>query len=117
MPKTWWEEPLDQIGHFVIGFVARFLFADYYWWRREAVRQWPPGKPVNVMHGREVEGWRKAWSPEYQVESEGVTWGEEYFPADRVKDMMTDMRWYVIGGQCADVVRAGSIIWWVLVKS
>jgi hypothetical protein len=77
MSKPPWLEPLEQTGHFFMGFGARLVFLDYLLWRREAVTQWPPG---DVVDG--------------------------YAPLDRVQDMMTDMRWYFIGGTCADVVRA-----------
>lgn len=96
MSKPRWLEPLEQTGHFWVGFLARLTFLDYLWWRREAVSQWPPGKPFWALD----DGW------------DGY---EEVTQLDRVKDMMTDIRWYVIGGTCADVARAaGLVLWWVL---
>jgi hypothetical protein len=90
MSKPSWLEPLEQTGHFFMGFGARLVFLDYLLWRREAVTQWPPGKPWSVawVLGNPIKGW------------------SDVTQLDRVQDMMTDMRWYFIGGTCADVVRA-----------
>jgi hypothetical protein len=95
MSKPSWLEPLEQTAHFFMGFGARLVFLDYLLWRREAVTQWPPG---DTVHLRLNDG-----PPPHYVGYEGE--GKPYAPHDRVWDMMTDMRWYFIGGTCADVVR------------
>lgn len=90
MPKPDWLEPLEQAAHFAMGFGARLVFLDYLLWRREAVTQWPPGKPFVDLSGKLVT------------------------QLDRVQDMITDIRYYYIGGTVADVFRAGLVLWWML---
>ena len=109
MSKPDWLEPLEQTGHFFMGFGARLVFLDYLLWRREAVKQWPPGKPFMIANLEAFhEQTRKAFKgePVDRVVDEMVT------QLDRVEDMMTDMRWYTIGGTCADVVRAAGVLFW-----
>ncbi len=89
MGKPSWLEPLEQAGHFFMGLGARIVFLDYLLWRREAVTQWPPGKPFEVVSGR---GTNKVSVLVTQM--------------DRVEDMvLNDMRWYQIGGIAGDVIR------------
>lgn len=95
MSKPKWLEPLEQFAHFWMGFGARLTFLDYLLWRREAVTQWPPGKPFRVVTADTV-------------------WGGWVTQLDRVQDMVTDMRWYSIGGTAADLLRAGLVLWWVI---
>jgi len=96
VPKPDWQEPLEQFAHFWMGFGARLVFLDYLLWRREAVTQWPPGDPFFVKG------------------PPGSTWPILVTRLDRVRDMVTDMRWYTIGGTAADVCRVGLAAWWVL---
>ncbi len=95
MPKPDWQEPAEQFGHFVLGICARLTFLDYLLWRREAVTQWPPGDPFIAD----------------KLMQKGH--GELVTQLDRVQDMMTDMRWYTIGGTVADIARAWFVLWWV----
>ncbi len=106
MPKPDWLEPLEQAAHFAMDFGARLVFLDYLLWRREAVTQWPPGDPL-WLYKEKFRG--------YVVVDTNHLGAVGYFPQDRVKDMMTDMRWYTIGGTVADVFRAGLVLWWMLV--
>ena len=96
MPKPEWQEPAEQFAHFWMGFFARLTFLDYLLWRREAVTQWPPGDPF--------------------IANDDANMGMPVFVTHltRVQDMVTDMRWYTIGGTVADLVRAGLVLWWVM---
>ena len=99
MPKSKWQVPIEQGLHFLMGFGLRLVFADYFWYWRERTQQWPPGESHLV--------WFE--NPHMQ----GAI-GKTYQPLDRVEDLMTDIQFYVIGGQVADVVRAGLVLWWGL---
>ena len=102
MPKPDWLEPLEQFAHFWMGFGARLTFLDYLLWRREW-RKLPP----------ENDRYPVKWLS-LSDEGDGRSFvGEEYWAATRVLDMMTDMRWYTIGGTVADVFRAGLVAWWL----
>ena len=41
-------EPVEQVGHFFMGFGAGLLNLGLLLWWREWVKQWPPGEPFTI---------------------------------------------------------------------
>ena len=114
MTKPAWLEPLEQTGHFFMGFGCRLLYLDYLLWRREK-KQLPPAterEPVlwaqqivfgsGPFLGQDTGKWDASEQPAFPDD-------RQYWSANRVRDMMEDMRWYYIGATCAEVVRWGLI--------
>lgn len=103
-PTDW----LDQPAHFLMGFGARLLYLDLLLWNREAVTQWPPETarfPVLYVDMR--NGSQTRWSASInQVYGQTV-----YLSEERVRDMLKDMKWYMIGATCAEPFRWALVIW------
>lgn len=98
---------IEQTGHFFMGVVAG-LTSTYLWlWRRENIKQWPPGDPIWVYT---EDGGFTDVDPNYPQ-------SKEYFPADRVWDKAIDELAYSIGFTVGGLTRAGLLIygglkWW-----
>lgn len=105
-------EALDQFGHFWMGFGARLTYLDYLLWRREAKKQYPPGEELWLVKDEPLyaifpdEDKALEYAQSHDLKSKRVS---RITQLDRVDDMLTDMRWYVIGATCAEPVR------WLLV--
>lgn len=113
MPKPQWLEPLEQTGHFWMGFGARLVYLDWLYWRREAVKQWPPATDrdplldVRPTNREDVfMGYRVKWRP--------GSLANTYCSLYRAEDTLRDLGWMIVGATCAELVRwpvVGFLIW------
>lgn len=111
MPKPKWLEPLEQTAHFWVGFGARLLYLDLLYWRREAVKQWPPATDkLPLLEVEFEELYVRAW----RVLPGEPTGDETYCPLSRAEDTLKDLHWMIVGATCAELVRwpiVGVLIW------
>ena len=102
MPKPKWLEPLEQTAHGCMGFGASLIFADILWYRRERVKQWPPENArLPVLYVDMRNGDLTRWSASIN-EVYGAT---VYLSSERVIDMMTDIRSYIIGSTIGHFIK------------
>lgn len=112
MPKPAWLEPLEQTGHFWMGFGARLLYLDLLYWRREAVKQWPPATDVlPIMRIKTKDPAQGTYSAH---RDDGTAFGASYCSLARAEDTLRDLHWMIVGATCAELVRwpvVGFLIW------
>ncbi len=111
MPKPSWLPNLERAAHMAMGAGARLLYLDLLLWRRERITQWPPKTnklPVAYLD-LAIEDAFLICTTAYWYKHGMVDDLTEYYPAARVKDMMSDIRDYYIGATLIEPVR------WLLV--
>jgi hypothetical protein len=118
MAKPKWLEPLEQTGHFWMGFGARLLYLDLLYWRREAVKQWPPATdrlPIldirPTARSDSFVGYTRKWSVPNAATDRAPTL---YCSLERAEDTLRDLHWMIVGATCAELVRwpvVGLLIW------
>lgn len=107
-PTDW----LDQPAHFLMGFGARLLYLDLLLHRRE-MKQWPPANnrlPVGYVDLIMEDAYLYRTSI-YWAGPNNIRDLTEYVASSRVKDMLKDMKWYMIGATCAEPFRWALVIW------
>lgn len=112
MPKPKWLEPLEQTAHFWMGFGARLLYLDLLYWRREAVKQWPPATDREpVVH---VKFFGSGDEREVGVQLREIKDYSPYCSLARAEDTLRDLHWMIVGATAAELVRwpiVGVLIW------
>ena len=90
------QEAVDQAAHVLMGFGAGLTFGLLLLWRREWVKQWPPGKPFMAI------------DPSRQFKPTRVT------QLDRVADTKRDLLFMDIGYTAGQVTQAAGLVLWAV---
>jgi hypothetical protein len=113
MAKPKWLEPLEQTGHFWMGFGAGILCLDLLYWRREAVKQWPPATDrLPLVEVEFEEQYVKAW----RVLPGEPTGDDTYCSISRAEDTLSDLYWMMVGATCGRLLvwpSVGVLISWL----
>ena len=112
MPKPKWLEPLEQTAHFWMGFGAGMLCLDLLYWRREAVKQWPPATDrLPIVYVKFFGGGRLL---EAGVDLQPFDGASPYCSLERAEDTLRDLHWMMVGATAARLVVwpiVGVLIW------
>jgi len=99
MPKPKWLEPLEQFGHFWMGFGCGLTFLRLVLWWREFKKQWPPGDPLWVD------------KITLTVSPHAFMGAKQYYESDRVWDLAIDELFYNIGYTAGQLTQIGLTVW------
>ena len=87
------QESIEQVLHGLMGFCGEIVgLGQWLLWRRECVKQWPPGDSIEVAILND-----NRWSAKLHV------------PLDRVQDMANDWESYAIGGSVMSTLKSLAI--------
>ena len=103
--KPKWLPGLERFAHMAMGAGARLLYLDLLLCRRERITQWPPKTdklPVGYVDLTIEDAMINRTTIYWELHFKDLV---TYYPAERVADMMSDIRDYYIGATIIEPIR------------